>query len=289
VSSPSTALPRQRDHVAIRPPQGRVTLGLRDVWAYRELLYFFAWRDLKIRYKQSIVGIGWAVLQPIAMMVVFTVFFGRLADIPSDGIPRPIFYYAALLPWTYFQQAATLSTNSLISNSALVTKVYFPRLLLPLSSVLSALVDFGIAFVVLIALAAYYLVTGSSGVQLGPELLLIATLVPLIVATAVTTGLWLSALNARYRDVRYAVTFLLQFWMFASPVAYPLSIIPERFRLVYSLNPMAGVIEGFRWALTGRGQPPGLPLLLSAVVVAVFFAGGLRYFRRYEGAVADVI
>jgi lipopolysaccharide transport system permease protein len=275
--------------ITIQPSRGWVSFGVREVWNYRELLYFFAWRDLKVRYKQSLVGIGWAVVQPLAMMAVFTIFFGRLAHVPSNGVPRPIFYFAGLVPWTYFQLAASQSTNSLVSNSALVSKVYFPRMLLPAASVVSGLFDLGIAFVVLLGMTGYYAAQPGSQVGFGVALLFVPVLVVLCAATALATGVWLSALNARYRDVRYIVTFLLQFWMFASPVAYPTSIVPERWRSIYGLNPMAGVIEGFRWALTGSGRAPGPLLGLSAAVVLVLLLGGMHHFKRYEGTVADVI
>ncbi len=276
-------------HIAIRPPGRRRPVGFRELWRYRELLYFFAWRDLKVRYKQSLVGVGWAVLQPLALMVVFTILFGRLAELPTDGIPRPVFYYAALVPWTYLQQAITQSTNSLIGNGSLLTKVYFPRLLLPISSVVSGLVDFAIAFVMLLGFTAYFVWRGTPGIDLGPAVAILPLLILMVSFTALAVGLWLSALNARYRDVRYAVTFLLQLWLFASPVAYPTSLVPERWRPLYGVNPMVGVIETFRWALTGQGRPSGWLMLVSVAVVSVLMYGGLRYFQKYEGSVADVI
>lgn len=276
-------------HVAIRPPSRRVRLNLRHLWDYRELMYFFAWRDIKVRYKQSIFGAGWALIQPLALMGAFTLFFGNLAKIPSDGIPRPIFYYCGLLPWTYFSQAATQSTNSLVSNGGLLSKVYFPRVLLPIAPIVSGLVDFAIAFGVLAGLFAYYLARGTTNLVLGPAALLAPVFMILVIATALGTGLWLSTLNARYRDVRYVITFILQFWMFASPVAYPTTLIPERWRPLYGLNPMAGAIEGFRWSLTGRGEEPGGMLAVSALAVLLILVGGLFYFQKYEGTVADVV
>lgn len=276
-------------HTAIRPPRKRTPLHLRHVWEYRELLYFFAWRDIKVRYKQSVLGAGWAVIQPLALMAAFTLFFGELAKIPSDGIPRPIFYYSALLPWTYFSQAASQSTNSIVSNAGLLSKVYFPRVLLPIAPIVSGLVDFFIAFAVLGGMFAYYVVQGTTELVLGPRVMLIPAFMMLAVATALGTGLWLSTLNARYRDVRYIITFILQFWMFASPIAYPTSLIPERWRPLYGLNPMAGAIEGFRWSLTGRGEAPGAMLGVSACAVVVLLVGGLLYFQRSEGNVADVV
>jgi lipopolysaccharide transport system permease protein len=277
-----------KKHVAIRS-QRSGGFGLAELWRYRELLYFFAWRDLKVRYKQSIIGAGWAILQPLAMMVVFTVFFGRLAELETDGMPGPAFYYAALVPWTFFQVSVSQATNSLVTNSHLVSKVYFPRLLLPISSVISCLVDLAIAFVVLIGFVVYYVLQGDPTVTLGPRLVFIPVFVLLAVLTAWTVGIWLSALNARYRDVRYAVTFILQFWLFASPVAYSTNLIPERWRALYGLNPMAGVIEGFRWSLSNTGKAPGAVFAASAAVVAVGLVFSAWYFRRFEGTFADVI
>jgi lipopolysaccharide transport system permease protein len=276
-------------HIEIRPRGRRISLDLRHVWEYRELLYFFAWRDLKVRYKQSIVGAGWAILQPLTMMIVFTIFFGRLAGISAEGIPRPVFYYAALLPWTYFSHSVQFSTNSLVSHSGVLGKVYFPRLLLPLSPVISGLVDFMIAFVILMAMVAYYVVTGHPGIDLGLSALALPLFLLLATTAALASGLWLSTMNARYRDIRYATGFFLQFGLFASPVAYPSSLVPERWRAIYGLNPMAGVIDGFRWAITGQGQPPGTLLGVSIGAVIVLLIGGLWYFRRYEGTIADVV
>ena len=267
--------------VRIEPPRGWLELRLREVWLYRELLYFFIWRDLKVRYKQTVIGVAWVVLQPLMSMGVFTIFFGRLAKLPSDGLPYPVFYFAALAPWTYFSTALTNATNVVVENQRVITKVYFPRLILPFSSVLSGLVDFGIAFVVLLALVLGY------GLRPGVNALWLPFLLLLALATALGIGLWLSALNALYRDVRYVIPFLVQFWMFASPVAYPSTLVPEKWRWLYGLNPMAGVIDGFRWAITGRGQAPGLLLLASAFAVALVVMGGLFFFNRMETAVAD--
>ena len=221
-----------------------------ELWNYRELLYFFIWRDIKVRYKQTAIGAAWAVLQPLLTMLVFSLFFGRLAHIPSDGLPYPIFYYCALLPWMYYAAALQNATNTIVDNQRLITKVYFPRLILPLSSVLSGMVDFGISFLMLIVMMIYYGIRPTAAVLWIPAFLLLAVL------TALGVGLWLSALNALYRDVKYVLPFLVQFWMFASPVAYPSSLVPEKWRWLYGLNPMAGVIEGFRWSLTGHGQAP---------------------------------
>jgi len=267
----------------IKPPSGWLDLNLRELWAYRELLYFFVWRDVKVRYKQTVIGAGWAVIQPFFTMVVFSLFFGKLAHIPSEGLPYPIFYYSALLPWMYFANALNSATSTMVEHQRVITKVYFPRVILPLAAVLSGLVDFGIAFTILIGMMVFYGLIPTLAALLLPLFLLLA------VATALGAGLWLSALNAIYRDVRYAVSFLIQFWMFASPVAYPSSLVPEAWRWLYGLNPMAGVIEGFRWTLTGQGQPPGPLLFASTGAVLLLVIGGLIYFQKMEGTIADVV
>ena len=283
VSAPTTAQIASVATVRIEPPSGWLELRLREVWMYRELLYFFVWRDLKVRYKQTAIGVAWVVLQPLMSMGVFTLFFGRLAKLPSDGLPYPVFYFAALAPWTYFSTALTTATNVVVENQRVITKVYFPRLILPLSSVLSGLVDFTIAFVVLVAIVLGY------GLRPGVNALWLPFLVLLALATALGVGLWLSALNALYRDVKYVTPFLVQFWMLASPVAYPSSLVPAKWRWLYGLNPMAGVIEGFRWALTGHGQAPQALLLASATAVLVLLVGGALFFQRMEGTVADLV
>ncbi len=267
----------------ISPPHGWLDLDLSEVWAFRELLYFFVWRDIKVRYKQTIIGAAWAVLQPFMTMLVFSLFFGVLAKIPSHGLPYPIFYYSALLPWTYFAGALQNATNTVVEQQRVITKVYFPRLVLPVAAVVSGLVDFTLGFLVYLGMQVYYGIAPSRAILLLPLLLLLAVL------TALGMGLWLSTLNAIYRDVRYVVPFLVQFWLFASPVAYPSSLVPERWRVLYGLNPMAGVIEGFRWALTGQGQSPNLLLAASTGVVLVVLLGGLIYFQRMEATVADVV
>jgi len=267
--------------VRIEPPRGLFELRLREVWAYRELLYFFVWRDVKIRYKQTAIGILWVILQPVLNMLVFTLFFGRLAKLPSQGLPYPVFYFAALVPWTYFSYALSSTTNVVVDNQRLITKVYFPRLVLPFSAALSGLVDFAIGFVVLSIFCFAYGIPPTFAVLWLPVLLLLALF------TALGVGLWLSALNALYRDVRYVIPFLTQFWMFASPVAYPSTLIPERWRWLYGLNPMAGVIDGFRWAITGHGQAPGLILLVSVAAVLLVVLGGLFFFNRMETSIAD--
>lgn len=267
----------------IRPRRSWWDIDLREIWAYRELLYFFVWRDIKVRYKQTVIGAAWSILQPFMTMVVFSLFFGKLAKIPSHGLPYPVFYYSALLPWMYFAGALQNATNTIIEHQRVITKVYFPRIILPLAAVLSGLVDFGIAFLILIGIMLFYGIIPTLAVLWLPFLMLLA------VMTAFGVGLWLSALNAIYRDVRYAVPFLIQFWMFASPVAYPSSLVPERWQWLYGLNPMAGVIEGFRWALTGQGQPPQSLFAVSVLAVFLVLLGGLIYFRRIEGTIADLV
>ena len=267
--------------IVIRPSRGWVSLDLRDLWRYRELLYFLTWRDIKVRYKQTIFGAAWAILQPFFTMIVFSVFFGRLIRVPSDGVPYPIFAYSGLLPWQLFSQAVTRSGNSLVSNRHLITKIYFPRLAIPISAVLPGLVDFGIAFVVLLVMMVYYHIAPTVAVLTLPFFLLLA------VAAALGVGLWLSALNLKYRDVGYTIPFLTQFWLFATPVLYPSSLIPEKWQALYGLNPMAGVVEGFRWALLGKA-PPGPFLAISVGAVMLLLIGGLYYFRRMEKTFADV-
>jgi lipopolysaccharide transport system permease protein len=274
-------LPSASATVRIEPPHGWLELHLHEVWQYRELLYFFVWRDVKVRYKQTVIGIAWVVLQPLMTMGVFTLFFGRLARLPSDGLPYPVFYFAALVPWTYFSTSLQTCTNVVVANQHVITKVYFPRLVLPLSAVVSGVVDFAIGFVVLLVVTAIYGIKPTVAALWLPVLLLLAVL------TALGVGLWMSALNALYRDVRYVVPFLVQFWMFASPVAYPSSLVPQRWRWLYGLNPMAGVIDGFRWALTGHGVAPGPLMLASASAVTVVLLGGFFFFQRMEGTVAD--
>jgi lipopolysaccharide transport system permease protein len=267
----------------IRPSTGWVPLRLRELWEYRELLYFLTWRDIKVRYKQTALGAAWAVIQPFFTMVVFSIFFGRLARVPSDGAPYPVFAYTALVPWTYFATALTQSANSLVDHARLITKVYFPRLLVPAAAVVAGLVDFAIAFLVLLGMLLYY------GVPLTARILTIPLFLLLAAATALGVGLWLSALNVRYRDVRYTIPFLVQFWLFASPVAYPASLVPRQWRLLFGLNPMTGVVEGFRWALLGRADAPDRIVVVSALTVIAVLVGGVFYFRRVEKDFADVV
>lgn len=268
--------------ITIAPPAGLTAIDTGELWTYRELLYFLVWRDIKVRYKQTALGAGWAVIQPLMTMVVFTVFFGRLARIPSDGVPYPVFSLAALVPWTYFASALAGGSTSIGSYQHIISKVYFPRLLIPLAAVAAPLVDFAVAFVILLALMGWYRIVPGSAVVWVPAMLLLAVL------TAAGASLWLSALNVRYRDVRYVIPFVIQFWMFATPVAYPASLVPDRWRWLYGVNPMAGVIEGFRWALVG-GPPPGAMTVMSTLVVLAVLVSGAAYFHAGEQTFADVI
>ena len=269
--------------VVIQPARGWISLQLRAVWEYRELLYFLVWRDIKVRYKQTALGAAWAIIQPFFSMVVFSLFFGRLAGVPSDGIPYPVFAYCALLPWNYFAGAMDRAGNSLVGNANLITKVYFPRLVIPISAVAAGLVDFTISFVVLLGLMLYYKITLTWMIFTIPLFVLLAVL------TALAVSLWLSALNVQYRDVQYMIPFLIQAWMYASPVAYSAGLIPTGpWRIIYGLNPLAGVIQGFRWALLG-GNPPDELMVISVVMVLLLLVSGLYYFRRMERTFADVV
>lgn len=268
----------------IEPTDGWVSLGLKELWEYKQLVYFFVWRDLKVRYKQTALGVAWAIIQPFFTMVVFSLFFGRLAKMPSDGLPYPVFNFAALVPWTFFASGLTQCSNSLIEGANLIKKVYFPRLALPLGAVLSGGVDFCLSFGMLLLLMWFYGVKPTENVIWLPLLLALAFI------TALGVGLWISALNVEYRDFRYIVTFLVQLWMFATPIAYPSSLLTEPWqRAVYSLNPMVGVIEGFRWALLGTETAPGPMVAVSACAAVVILLGGAYYFRRLEKRFADVV
>ncbi len=267
----------------IRPSKGWISLNLRELWEYRELGYFLVWRDIKVRYKQTVLGAAWAILQPFFTMVVFSIFFGRLAGIPSDGVPYPIFSYAALVPWQFFANGLTNSSNSLVGSSNLLKKVYFPRLIIPGSAVLSGIVDFILAFIVLLLMMVFYGITPTRNVVWLPALLLLALI------TSLGFGLWFSALNVQFRDVRYAVPFLIQAWLFITPIAYPSSLLQEPWLTLYSLNPMAGVVEGFRWALLDTDTRPGWMVLVSAIAAVIVFISGLYYFRRMEKTFADVV
>lgn len=273
---------RAEPALVIQPERGWLALNLGDLWRYRELLFFLTWRDIKVRYRQTILGAAWAVLQPLLTMAIFSLIFGQLAKLPSEGVPYPIFTYTALLPWQMFAFALTNASNSLIGSQSLVSKVYFPRLVIPIASVLPGLVDFAISFVVLLGMMAIYHVPLSIRILTLPIFVLIA------LASAIAVGLWLSALNVEYRDVRYAVPFLVMFWQYATPIAYSVTLIPEKWRLLYGLNPMAGVVEGFRWALLGHGQLSGL-LWVSAAIISLLLVSGLLYFKRMEDTFADVI
>jgi len=275
--------------ILIEPSRGWTSLRLKEFWEYRELLYFLVWRDVKVRYKQTVLGAAWAILQPLMTMVVFTVFFGRMAKIGSDGLPYPIFSYVALLPWTFFAQGLSQSSDSLVGSANLIKKVYFPRLVIPASSVLSGVIDFAVAFVVLIGMMAYYGIWPTAAVVYLPFLLLLAFL------TALGVGMWLSALNVEYRDVRYVVPFFVQLWLFVTPVIYPTSKVTAKLTelglpaWLYGLNPMAGVVEGFRWALLGTASRPGPVIVASAAVTAVLLVSGAFYFRKMERTFADVV
>jgi lipopolysaccharide transport system permease protein len=267
----------------IGPPKGWFSLNLKEVWAYRELLGLFARRDVSVRYKQSFVGIGWAVIQPIMTMLIFTIIFGRFAKLPSEGIPYPVFTYCALLPWNYFARSLGDSSDSLVASSNLITKVYFPRLILPLSKVVAGLIDFAIAFIILILMLLWYRIVPTAGLLLLPLFMLIAMI------SALGVGLWLTALNVKYRDVKFIVPFLTQFWLYASPVAYSITIVPPKWQWIYSLNPMVGVVEGFRWALLGKSPPNVEMMLISFACVLALLVSGLFYFKKMEQTFADIV
>ena len=265
------------------PSRGWLSLRLHELWEYRELLVFLTWRDIKVRYAQAALGATWAILQPLLTMVIFSVIFGQLAQLPSDGIPYPVFSYVALLPWQLFAGALQRAGTSLVGNSNLLTKVYFPRLVIPLSAVAAGLVDFALSFVVLLGLMLFYHIKPTLAIFALPFLILLALL------TALAVGMWLSALNVKYRDVQHAIPFLVQAWMYASPVAYSIGLIPDgKWRILYGLNPMAGVIQGFRWALLGAAPPNGL-MIISVLIVALLLLSGLYYFKRMEKTFADVV
>jgi lipopolysaccharide transport system permease protein len=266
----------------IEPSRGWVSLKLKELWDYHELLYFLTWRDIKVRYKQTVLGAAWAIIQPFFTMIVFSLFFGKLAKIPSDGIPYPIFSYAALVPWTFFANGLSQSSNSLVGGANLIKKVYFPRLVMPISGVVSGVVDFVLAFVILIGMMLFYGIIPTLNVFWLPFLLLLAFV------TSLGVGLWLSALNVEYRDVRYVVPFLTQFWLFATPIAYPSSLLSEPWRTLYGINPMVGVVEGFRWALLRTDTAPGPIIIVSTLASLAILVSGAYYFRRMEKTFADV-
>jgi len=269
-------------HTRITPPRKWIPINIGEIWEYRELLLSFTLRDIKVRYKQTALGFLWALIQPLFIMLIFTIFFGRLAKIPSDGIPYPLFVLAALLPWTLFAEGITRSTASMITNANIMTKVYFPRLIMPVSGVLSPLVDFCVAFFLLVIMMAYF------GFIPTINIIFLPLFIVLALATSLGIGLWLSALNVKFRDFQYTIPFMIQLGLFASPVVYPSSLIPESLRFLYGLNPMAGVIEGFRWALLGT-EMPGAMILVSVIVVLVALVSGAFYFRRMEQQYADVV
>lgn len=279
----ANTVPAVPPFLVIEPSSGWVPLSLKELWEYRELLFFLTWRDIKVRYKQTVLGAAWAIIQPFSVMVIFSVIFGHLIKVPSDGIPYPIFSYCALLPWQFFAYSLGQSGNSVVASQSLITKVYFPRLVIPISTVLAALVDFAIAFIMLVGMILYYGILPSVAIVTLPLFLL------LLIATSLACGLWLSALNVQYRDVRYTIPFLTQFWLYATPVAYPSSVVPGNWRVLYGLNPMVGVVEGFRWALLGKSEGPGPLLVVSSAVVLILLVSGLYYFRRMEDTFADVV
>jgi lipopolysaccharide transport system permease protein len=283
LKDPDQRTPEPHFSRTIEPSKGWVPLHLDALWRYRELLYFLMWRDIKVRYKQTALGAAWAVIQPVMTMVIFTVVFGHFARVPSEGVPYPIFSYCALLPWSFFAYAMGQSANSLVGNANLISKVYFPRLVIPIAASLAGLVDFAIAFVVLLGMMLFFHVAPTAAVVTLPLFLLLA------LAAALAVGIWLSALNVRYRDVRYTVPFLTQIWLYATPVAYPASMIKGKWHLIFALNPMSGVVEGFRWAILGKGSLDTTSLAISSAVTAVALVGGLFYFRRVEQQFADVV
>ncbi|GAB4513287.1 MAG: ABC transporter permease [Anaerolineae bacterium] len=268
----------------IEPSKGRIPLKLKELWAYRELLYFLTWRDIKVRYKQTVLGATWAIIQPFLTMVVFSLFFGGLANVPSDDLPYPLFSYAALVPWTFFASGLTNASNSLVGSANLIKKIYFPRLVIPVATLFSGIVDFLLAFVVLLLMMLYYGVLPTINVVWLPFFVLLAFV------TSLGVGLWLSAMNVQFRDVRYAIPFLTQLWLFITPIAYPSSLIEnDVLRALYGINPMTGVVEGFRWALLGTDTAPGLIIGVSSLVALLLLVTGAFYFRRMERSFADVV
>ena len=269
--------------ILVRPSKGWASLNLGELWRYRELVYFFIWRDIKVRYKQTLLGAAWAIIQPFFVMVIFNIFFGKLAKIPSDGIPYPIFSYVALLPWQLFENGVRKAGNSLVSGRNLLTKVYFPRLAIPIATVIAGLVDFALALTILLGMMWFYDYSPTKWILFTPLLLILA------LVTALGTGLWLSALNVTYRDVGYIIPFILRVWFFLTPITYSASIVPEEYQTIYALNPMTGVIQGFRWSMLGVGEPPSALILASTVAAVSLMISGLFYFRRMERTFADVV
>jgi lipopolysaccharide transport system permease protein len=269
--------------IRVEPSKGWVSLKLKELWEYRELLYFLTWRDIKVRYKQTVLGVAWAIIQPFFTMIVFSLFFGRLAKIPSDGIPYPIFSYAALVPWTFFANGVSQASNSLVDSSNLIKKIYFPRLAMPIATVLSGVIDFILAFIMLIGMMLYFGIVPTINVFWLPFFLLLALI------TSLGVSLWLSAMNVQFRDVRYIIPFLTQLWLFATPIAYPSSLLSEPWRTLYGINPMVGVVEGFRWALLSTEITPGPIIVVSSLVALTLMLSGAFYFRRLEKIFADVV
>lgn len=269
--------------IIIRPRKGLVPLELRELWEYRDLLYLFVWRDIKVRYKQTLVGTSWAIIQPFIAMIVLSLFFGKLAKMPSEGTPYPIFAYSALVPWTYLVNVLSQSSNSVVSNRAVVTRVYFPRLIIPMTTVMTGLMDFCIAFAMLLVMMLFYGIWPTAAIFTLPFFLLLG------IVTALGLGLWLAALNVKYRDIGFTLPFLTQIGFFVTPIAYPSSLVPERWQAIYGLNPMAGVVEGFRWALLGKTEPPGMIFAVSVLVAVCLLIGGLYFFRHKEDTFADVV
>jgi lipopolysaccharide transport system permease protein len=277
--APESAIPLIR----VERSRGWVSLRLGDLWDYRELVYFLTWRDVKVRYKQTLLGAAWAILQPLLTMLVFSLFFGRLGHMPSDGVPYPVFTLAALVPWSFFSNGLTQSSNSLVGSANLITKVYFPRLIVPVATVLSGVIDFVLAFLCLVAMMAYYRMAPAATVVWLPLFLLLALIASL------GTGLWLSAMNVQFRDVRYTVPFLTQFWLLATPIAYPSSLLHQPWRTIYGINPMVGAVEGFRWAIFGNSAPPVTAIAVSFVSALLILVSGALYFRRMERTFADIV
>jgi lipopolysaccharide transport system permease protein len=272
-------LPRTRREAS----KGWAWPKLRELWEYRELLYFFAWRDIKVRYKQTVMGALWAIIQPFFTMVIFSLFFGRLANVPSDAVPYPVFSFTALVPWTFFANALAQASNSLVANANMIKKIYFPRLALPIATVLAGIIDFAVAFIVLLGIMLFYGLVPTVNIIWLPFFALLA------LVTSLGVSLWLAVMNVQFRDVRYTVPFLTQAWLFMTPIAYPSSLLPEPWRTLYGLNPMAGVVEGFRWALLGTDTAPGKMIIISSLVALILLIGGAFYFRRMEESFADVL
>jgi homopolymeric O-antigen transport system permease protein len=282
-SGAGTSLAGPSSVIHIKPSTGWVSLKLRELWEYRELLYFLIWRDVKVRYKQTVLGAAWAIIQPFFTMVVFSLFFGRLAKMPSDGLPYPIFSYAALVPWAFFANGLGKASNSLVGNSSLIKKVYFPRLAIPIASVLSGIIDLVLSFIVLLGMIFYFGIVPTINVIYLPFFLMLSFVASLGVA------LWLSTMNVQFRDVQYIIPFLTQLWLFATPIAYPSSLLPEPWRTLYGINPMVGVVEGFRWALLGTNTAPGPIIIVSTLIAIMLLVSGALYFRRMEKSFADVV